>query len=100
MEIIHLSLLKLYIADYLGKCYFPSNISTQENKIDKLVTYLMLCKGISWRTKYCYRDVPPNNLITTTGVTWNDDFEPKSMSKANHGLGRTKKLTFISSNYF
>ena len=35
-----------------------------------------------------------------TGVSWSDDFEPNSMSKANRGSVWIKTLTFISNNLY
>ena len=65
--------IKTSIADYLGKGYLPLDSPTYEKEVNKLVTDSTLCKGISWRAKYCYRNVSRDNLIIMIGVTWSDD---------------------------
>ena len=82
------------------KDYLPATIPTKENKVIKLITDSKFCKGISRRVKYCYRDVSSDNLVVMTGISWSDDFEPNSMSKANHGYVWVKTLTFPSSNLY
>mgnify|MGYP005705612063 FL=1 len=92
--------IKMCIADYLAKGYLPATIPTKENKVIKLITDSKFCKGISRRAKYCYRDVSSDNLVVMTGISWSDDFEPNSMSKANRGSVWVKTLTFPSSNLY
>jgi len=92
--------IKMCIADYLAKGYLPATIPTKENKVIKLITDSKFCKGISRRAKYCYIDVSSDNLVVMTGISWSDDFEPNSMSKANRGSVWVKTLTFTSSNLY
>ena len=75
--------IKIYIADYLKKSQLPSQIPTQENKMNRLVTDSIFCKGINRKSKYCYRYLSTGNLIIMIFVTQSDDFEPSIMSKAN-----------------
>ena len=56
-------------------------------------------KDIRRRARYCYKNIPSDNFIIMTGVTWSGDFEPNSMSKANHGSVWIKTLTFFSKTY-
>ena len=86
--------IKMCIADYLAKGYLPSTTSTTMNKVNNVITKSKFCKGIGRRAKYCYKGMSSNNLVVMTSVSWNDDFEPNSMSKANRGSVWIKTLTF------
>ena len=39
-------------------------------------------------------------MVAMTGVSWSDDFEPNTMSKANRGSVWIKILSFSSNNLY
>ena len=84
----------------MAKGYLPSTISTTTNKVNNVITESKFCKGISRRAKYCYKDISSDNLVVMTGVSWSDDFESNSMSKANRGSVWIKTLTFFSKTLY
>ena len=88
------------IVDYLAKGYLPSKILTRTNKVNNLIIDSKFYKGISRRAKYCYKDISSDNFVVMAGVSWSDDFEPNSMSKANCKSVFIKPLTFFSNNLY
>ena len=79
---------KQCIADFLGKDYLLASQLPKKAKQSKYITT---------RAKLLYGNDLEHVLIIT-GVRWNDDFEPNSLSKSLRDEFWMKTITFLSND--
>ena len=80
--------LEQYIADVLGKCYWPACQLPQNVKQSK---------DITTRVTILYGN-GLENIVIMIGVQWSDDFEPNSLSKSLRDWVSIKTITFLSNS--